>query len=88
MEEAARQIASSGILGAILVVLSWAYYKQGQALEAVHSARVADAQKVAQTLLDLAERWNAALNDLTNAVDRLGERERAPERAPAPRRQS
>lgn len=71
MDEAARQIASSGILGAILVVLGTAYYRQGVALAAVQESRVADAQKVAQTLLAMQDRWQSVIGDLTDAVQRL-----------------
>lgn len=74
MDEAVRQIASSGLLGAILVVLGVAYWKQSQALAAVQEARVADAQKVAQTLLSLQDRWQQAISELTKAVEKMNER--------------
>lgn len=71
MDEAVRQIASSGLLGAIVVVLGIAYWKQAQALSAVQEARVADAQKVAQTLLSLQDRWQQSINELTKAVEKM-----------------
>lgn len=74
MDEAVRQIASSGLLGAILIVLGVAYWKQGQALAAVQESRVADAQKVAQTLLSMQDRWQQAISELTKAVEKMNER--------------
>lgn len=73
MDEAVNVIAQSGspVLGAIVIVLGWAYWKQSQALSAVQDARVADAQKVATTLLEMQDRWQTSLNDLTQAVERL-----------------
>ncbi len=41
------------------------------ALKATQDARVADAQRVAQTLLDLNDKWNTTVGALTAAVDRL-----------------
>jgi len=74
VDEAIRQIASSGLLGAIVIVLGVAYWKQSQALAAVQEARVADAQKVAQTLLSIQDRWQQAVADLTKAVEKMNER--------------
>jgi putative AlgH/UPF0301 family transcriptional regulator len=73
MDEAVNVIAQSGspVLGAIVIVLGYAYWKQAQALSAVQEARVADAQKVATTLLEMQDRWQTSLNDLTQAVERL-----------------
>ncbi len=73
MDEAVNAIATSGspVLGAIVIVLGWAYWKQSQALASVQDARVADAQKVATTLLEMQDRWQTSLNDLTQAVERL-----------------
>jgi len=75
MDELYRQIAASGIMGALLIVVGLEYRKQGLALAAVQQARVDDAKKVAETLLTLNEKWHTALNGLTNAVERLSERE-------------
>jgi hypothetical protein len=73
MDEAVSAIATSGspVLGAILVVLGYAYWRQAQALAAVQEARVQDAQRVASTLLEMQDKWQASLNDLTQAVERL-----------------
>lgn len=73
MDEAVSAIATSGspVLGAILVVLGYAYWKQAQALASVQEARVQDAQKVASTLLEMQDKWQTSLNDLTQAVERL-----------------
>jgi hypothetical protein len=72
--EAARQIVSSGLLGALLVVLGLEYRKQGLALAAVQEARVADAKKYAETQLLNNERWQASVNDLAGAIERLMDR--------------
>lgn len=74
LESFAGQIASSGVLGAILVVLGYAYWKQGEALAAAQAARVADAQRVASTLLEMQAEWLGAINELTEAVRVLSER--------------
>ncbi len=74
MDETFRQIASSGILGAILVVLALEYRKQSQALAAVQEARVTDAKKYAETQLSNNERWQASVNDLTGAIERFMDR--------------
>lgn len=73
MDEAVNAIATSGspVLGAIVIVLGWAYWKQSQALAAVQDARVQDAQRVATTLLEMQDKWQTSLNDLTQAVERL-----------------
>lgn len=71
MEEAVGQLAGSGVLGAILVVLGWAYYRQGQELAKVQEARVGDAKRVVETLLTLQDRWQGTVNDLTDAVHSL-----------------
>lgn len=80
VEEFLRQVAASGVLGALLVIVGLEYRKQGVALAAVQQARVEDAKKVAETLLALNDRWQTSLNELTNAVERLNERERDPAR--------
>ena len=73
MESAIETIASSGspVLGAILVVLGFAYWKQGQELGRVQQARVDDANKVTQTMLALQDRWQATVGELSDAVQRL-----------------
>jgi hypothetical protein len=71
VEEAIGQLAGSGVLGAILVVLGWAYHRQGQELAKVQEARVGDAKRVVETLLTLQDRWQGTVNDLTDAVHRL-----------------
>lgn len=73
IEEAAHAIVSSGspVLGAILVVLGYAYHKQGQSLAAVQESRVADAKKVAETLLSMQDRWQAVVSELTEAVQKF-----------------
>jgi Flp pilus assembly protein protease CpaA len=77
LEEALRQVAATGVLGAILVVLGLEYRKQSAALAAVQQARVDDAKRVAETLLALNEKWQTAINELTNAVERLNDRDPA-----------
>lgn len=72
IETIGTQVASHGILGGILVALAYAYWHQGKALAAVQEARVADAQKVAQTLLAMQDKWQESLGELTEAVNRLG----------------
>lgn len=76
IDDATNILLNSGspVLGAILVVLGYAYWKQSQALAAVQEARVQDAQRVASTLLEMQDKWQSALSELTQAVERLNER--------------
>ena len=74
MENAAETLIAAGPLGAIIAALGVAYWRQGMALKDAQEARVADAKLVTRTLLELNDKWNATVNNLTAAVDRLGGR--------------
>lgn len=74
MEKVIEVLAASGPLGAILVVLGVAYWRQAVELRRVNEARTADAQKVASTLLEIQRETLKALNELTEAVGRLADR--------------
>lgn len=69
MEDAVAAIVSSGIPGALLVVLGYAYYRLSQDLKASQEARVTDAQRVSKDVLDREDKWVAVLTDLTNAIE-------------------
>ncbi len=75
MDTALEALISAGPLGAIIVVLFVAYWRQGkalgEALKEAQEARVQDAQKVTKDLLELNEKWLVAINALTSAVDQL-----------------
>lgn len=75
MDPVTETLVSAGPLGAIIVVLGVAYWRQGkalsEALKEAQEARVQDAQKVTKTLLELNERWLVAINALTAAVNEL-----------------
>lgn len=73
MEDAVSAIVSSGIPGALLVVLGVAYWRLSQQLSAVQEARVTDAKKVAEDALEREEKWLNVLKDLTGNVARLTE---------------
>lgn len=75
VEDAVSAIAASGIPGALLVVLGFAYWQLMQKLTAVQEARVADAQKVAAAALEREEKWQATLVDLTKAIENMLERQ-------------
>lgn len=64
-------LLAAGPLGAIILALGVAYWRQGLALKEAQEARVEDAKMVTQTLLELTGQWNTAINALTAAVDRL-----------------
>ena len=64
-------LISAGPLGAIIIALGVAYWRQGLALKAAQEARVQDAQTVTTTLLELNEKWLVAINALTGAVTDL-----------------
>lgn len=69
MDEAVSAIVSSGIPGALLVVLGYAYWRQAQDLKATQEARVADAQKFAKDSLEREDKWVDVLKDLAVAVE-------------------
>jgi|688.fasta_scaffold66028_10 hypothetical protein len=73
VEDVTSVLLNSGspVLGAVVLVLGYAYWKQAQALATVQEARVQDAQRVATTLLEMQDKWQVSLNDLTQAVERL-----------------
>ena len=71
---AVETLVAAGPLGAIIVVLSVAYWRQGLALKTTQEARVEDAKLVTKTLLELNDKWNTTVNTLTTAVDRLNDR--------------
>lgn len=61
-----------GILGAIVLALGGAIIWQARELSRAKDARTEDAKKVIHTLLDLQEKWNTQVRDLSAAIDRLG----------------
>jgi len=75
MEDAATDAAAAligqGVLGALVILLTLACWRLVVALQKAQNDRVDDAKRVAQTLLDLNDKWNASVNSLTQAVDRL-----------------
>lgn len=74
LESAGSAIASHGILGLIVVVLGWAYWQLGLKYDAAMAARTADAQKVVTTLLEMQDKWQQSINELTASVERLNDR--------------
>lgn len=72
-------LLKEGVLGAIIVALGGGIIWQTQQLKRAQDARVNDAKKVVQMLLELQEKWNEQVNHLRQAIDRLavlmGERE-------------
>lgn len=72
MEPAAiDSLLSAGPLGAIIVALGVAYWRQARTLKDTQDARVTDAQKVASTLLEQNQKWNDTIGGLTAAVREL-----------------
>lgn len=71
MDAVGETLLAAGPLGAIILALGVAYWRQGLALKEAQEARVEDAKMVTQTLLELTGQWNTAINALTAAVDRL-----------------
>jgi hypothetical protein len=67
----ASSLIQAGPLGAIILALGIAYWRQGTELRATQDKRVEDAKKVADTLLDLNDKWNATVVSLTAAVNEL-----------------
>jgi hypothetical protein len=48
-----------------------AYIRQAKVLKETQEARVADAKKVADTLLSINDKWHATMGQLTSAVNEL-----------------
>lgn len=74
MEEALQTLGAAGPLGAVVLVLGWAYWQISLELKRVQEARVSDAQKVAKEALEREEKWVNALQELTEAISRLTEK--------------
>jgi hypothetical protein len=64
-------LTGAGPLGAILVACGLYLRHLHRMLKEVQDARVADAQRVVDRVLDLNDRTNEAIGGLTAAVDRL-----------------
>lgn len=75
MDEAISTIASSGVLGALLIIVLFAYARKDKEYRDVQEARVTDARKVTTTILEMQEKWQATINALERAVDKLGTKE-------------
>jgi len=71
MEGVTDVLVSAGPLGAVIVALGFAFWRQGLTLRATQEARVDDAKKVAATLLELNDKWNTTVGSLTQAVNEL-----------------
>ncbi len=71
MEGLTETLIQAGPLGAIIVALGVAYWRQARTLKETQDARVTDAQKVAATLLEQNEKWNGTIGALTQAVNDL-----------------
>jgi len=74
--DALAGLATQGVLGCVVVVLAVAYLRLQKQYEAAVAARVTDAQKVAAVHLDMQKEWMTQINNLTGAVERLGDRDR------------
>jgi len=74
MDPVIETLVSAGPLGAVIVGLAVAFWRQSRALADVQKDRVEDAKKVTATLLVLNDKWNDTLNHLATVVDALKER--------------
>lgn len=72
METILANIAAHGPLGLIAAALLYALAAKDKEAREIQAKRAEDAQRVFDTILSLAERQNAALDDLTRAIERLG----------------
>jgi hypothetical protein len=64
-------LLAAGPLGAVIVALGFAFWKQGITLKTTQEARVEDAKKVTATLLELNDKWNTTVGALAQAVNEL-----------------
>lgn len=71
MQDLLTNLASSGVLGAILALVIFAYQRKDQQYREVQEARVTDSSKVLATVLEMQEKWQVTLTALERAVDRL-----------------
>lgn len=72
VETILANIAAHGPLGLIAAALLYALAAKDKEAREIQAKRAEDAQRVFDTILSLAERQNAALDDLTRAIERLG----------------
>lgn len=73
MDPAEVLITTWGPAGAIIVALGGSVFWLARMLFAVQRARVEDAQKYVTAILDIAEKWNGTLGELTRVTDRLAQ---------------
>ncbi len=71
MEAVAAALLQHGVLGAALVAVGYAYWRQIGDIRDLQNARVDDARKTIGTLLDLVDKQHEAVGELTEAVKRL-----------------
>lgn len=64
-------LLSAGPLGAVIVAMGIALWRQTGELRVSQEARVQDAQKVADMLLNLNDKWNASITELTTVIKEL-----------------
>jgi hypothetical protein len=68
MPEAATELLKVAIFGPIVVVLGWYVLRLHRDLRDAQEKRTLDAQKVADTLVVLTNKWNETVNTLGTAV--------------------
>lgn len=73
MDPAEVLITTWGPAGAIIVALAGAVFWLTRALHVAQKSRVEDAQKYVGTLLEITDKWNETLGELTRVVDRLAQ---------------
>lgn len=64
-------LLGAGPLGAVIAAMGYALWRQTGELRASQEARVQDAQKVADMLLNLNDKWNASISELADAIKEL-----------------
>lgn len=72
-------ILQYGGLGAVLIVVGWAYFKKDQALVAEQQLRIEDAKQYLALAMRLQESVISAVNKLSDIVDVFEKRETARE---------
>lgn len=65
------QIASQGLLGVMLIIVSWVAWKKDQALEEERDARIADAKNYNELSLKLQAQVLDAVNKLADILDEI-----------------
>lgn len=72
-EPVVTALLNAGILGPILIAIGWYTLRLQSQLKDSQEKRVEDAQRVVEQMLQLNDRWNESIGELTGSFNELSE---------------